>query len=378
MDDEFDVLIALPAEIAAAEEAGPDGRSDPDLAPLLLALKDARMEAREAERHATSDQSVPLLLSGQAHWAQIVRDAPDYLRRSKDIDVATWLVEAAVRLYGFAGLAASMETLAALVTRFWDMGAHPQLSDTTEPEDRTAPLTALNGAERPGTLIQPVRLLAFTRGGGETYAYWQFEAALALQRLADREARERRIEQGAISLDMFVQSLLGTPAENLRALYGHVQAAFAAHQRIQAHLRAALGDGAPPGSFITGLLEGLIGCLTGHASHVDFTAGPAVAAEAAAGATAGGAGGEGSGPLVTGGISSRAAALDQVLQIADYFERQEPNGLVALSLREVVRRARLPLLELLDELIPGADPRREFLMRAGVRVVEPSRDDDRY
>ena len=371
MDDELQELAELLAHIMDASDAGDDGRSDPALQVAFARLKDARMEAREAERHASGDSAAPLLQAGLGHWALIGREAPDYLRRSKDIDVVCWLLEALVRLYGWPGLAMGMQLVAALVERFWETGAHPALSDDVTSEDRVAALVALNGIDRPGTLIQPVSMLPITQGSGESYAYWHYEAALALGRIADREARERRIAAGAVSVDLFVQNLLATNATSLKTLFDHAEQTLAAYQQLQASLRRALGDDAPSGSFITALLEGIISCLLGQATHVTFR--PVVQeisddpdGEAA---TEGGSTGR-------GGLTSRAAALDRVLEVADFFDRQEPNGLIGLSLREVVRRARLPLVDLLSELIPADDPRREFLMRAGIRTEEPRRDDN--
>ena len=363
MDDDLETLEALAAHLGASEDAGEDGRISGELAALFGRLKDARTEAREAERHAAGEDTVPMLQAGAGHWSVIVRDAPEYLRRSKDIDVAAWLLEASVRLHGFAGVAIGMRILSLLVMRFWHQGAWPRLSDEVTGEDRTAPLTALNGIDRPGTLIQPVSMLAITAGQGEHYAYWQYEAALALGRLADKEARDRRISAGAVSSDMFVQSLLGTPASELKRIFDQVEQALADFRAMQAMLRNDLGDDAPPGSFILGLLEGISNCLLTQATHVTFRPPPeADVSTMDEVAVEGMAGERGHGTAMT-----RSMALDRVHEIADWFERHEPNGLVGISLREVVRRARLPLIELLSELIPADDSRRDFLLRAGIR-----------
>ena len=61
------------------------------------------------------------------------------------------------------------------------------------------------------------------------------------------------------------------------------------------------------------------------------------------------------------------AIITALLRIADYFAEAEPQSLVARRLREVVRRGRLPLEDLLAELLPDVSQRSLFLQRAGVR-----------
>ena len=65
--------------------------------------------------------------------------------------------------------------------------------------------------------------------------------------------------------------------------------------------------------------------------------------------------------------SSREDALGMILALAEYFEQREPQSPIGLSLREVVRRGRLPLESLLSELLPDAASRTLFLQRAGIR-----------
>ena len=51
-------------------------------------------------------------------------------------------------------------------------------------------------------------------------------------------------------------------------------------------------------------------------------------------------------------VRTREDAFRALLQVADYFKRTEPHSPVAYSLEQAVRWGRMPLPELLTELIP--------------------------
>ena len=75
--------------------------------------------------------------------------------------------------------------------------------------------------------------------------------------------------------------------------------------------------------------------------------------------------------MVLGKISSRADALRAVTAAAEYFERFEPHAPMGATLREVDRRARMTMADLLEELIPDSDTRETFYWRSGIRPPKP-------
>jgi type VI secretion system protein ImpA len=112
-------------------------------------------------------------------------------------------------------------------------------------------------------------------------------------------------------------------------------------------------------------LRAIAQALETRVGHLFVEAKPAEAEAAAEDGAAPVAGNGASMPR--GGPSGRSEALNAILQIADFFERTEPQSIVAGSLRDVVRRAKLPLNDLLLELLPEDDARLRFLLRAGIR-----------
>ncbi|MDD3445831.1 MAG: hypothetical protein PHS60_10500 [Zavarzinia sp.] len=59
-------------------------------------------------------------------------------------------------------------------------------------------------------------------------------------------------------------------------------------------------------------------------------------------------------------------------QIADFFRRTEPHSPVSYTLQDVVRRARLPLPELMAELLGDDGTRRQFFANAGYKLPDES------
>lgn len=362
MAEDLSDLIALTAAIRSRTDSGPDGRTDDALGTQLLAIKDARMDARDADRQAQEGSGEDLAMAGQAAWTRIFDAGTDYLGQSADLEVAAWVCEAALRLYGFAGLAQGMALLDALVETLWERGLYPALEDDGQIEDRVAPLVGLNGADRPGALVQAMKIQPLTTQGDLPLAYWHYEAALALGRLTDEDVRRRRIDSGTVPLEAFAASMVREAPTRLKALHAALTTGARHYSALSTRLQSLCGADAPPSSFIAKQFEGLISCLETQATHVSFEDEPEevaapVAAEAAVNSDA---------PAARHTAMTRERALQQVLDLADWFDSNEPNGMAAPALREAVRRARLPLKALLAELIPSEDSRREFLMRAGL------------
>jgi predicted component of type VI protein secretion system len=75
---------------------------------------------------------------------------------------------------------------------------------------------------------------------------------------------------------------------------------------------------------------------------------------------------------------NRERALATLLEVAAFFDRNEPQSIIGDSLRHVVRRANLSAVELLAELLPDGEQRALFLLRAGIGPGEGGGNDDGY
>ncbi len=339
---------------------GKDFRADVDPESPYLTLKDLRADARRSEREVVSSgeaDSAPLL-AALTEWSEICVLADRVLReQSKDLEVACWYCEGLVRTAGFSGLAQGLDLLARLVETFWDDGLFPH-EDEDGLETRIAPLAGLIGRGVAGSLVQPIKLLPLTdRADGSPAALWTIEMAFSPVRGESQEARDRQHEQ----IDAMVSAVTRSSPDFLRAVRRDVGQALENLARLMqaVDLRAQVGGFASQVSEPLNAIAALLDDRVGHLFQPEL----AVSADDDQAGDAAAAPGSGT----RNGLNRREDALAQLTLVAEFFERTEPQSLVASSLREVVRRAKLPLAELIFELLPEDMQRRDFLMRAGIR-----------
>jgi len=86
------------------------------------------------------------------------------------------------------------------------------------------------------------------------------------------------------------------------------------------------------------------------------------------------------GGFVSGKITRREDALKAIAAAADFFLEHEPLSPLGATLREVDRRARMSLHNLLNELIPDESARRDFYWRSGIKppMDEEDQNSDDY
>ncbi len=360
---DFDRLLA---DIPGDNPAGVDLRLDYSPEAVYRLLKDARAAARAAERAVVWEDDTTE--SQRADWGPISDIAPQVLaEQSKDLEIAAWLVEALVRSDGFAGLRDGFRLVRELAERFWDQ-LYP-LPDEDGLITRVAPLAGLNGVEGEGALVAPVNAIAITSGGEGPYRFSDYRQALELERIEDPDKRAQRVAQGALTIRAFEKSALLTPAEFYRALLDDLGECIEEFGKLDAVMEEKCGKDdtgyplAPPSSNIRNLLND---CL----DTVQTIAKPILEAAAA---------GEGDGAMVPadgagggrpGQIRTREDAFRALLQVADFFKHTEPHSPVSYALEQAVRWGRMPLPELLSELVPETATRDQIFKLIGIRPEE--------
>ena len=377
MDDDIDLEGLLAPVEGAPTPVGEDLRLAVDASNFFL-LKDLRAEARTSEREAAAspEAETPVLDAGARKWAELAELAVRLLRtQTKDLEIASWLCEALTRLQGFAGLAAGLELTLALLERYWEDGVYPS-EDEDGVETRIAPVGGLLGLSGAAALLQPVKLLPISDRDKDV-ALWSLEAALAPLPGGggeDGEARERLVARRAERLEAVRQAVARSTPDFLRATYASISSALETLEGLAAASDRVAGTG----RFGLQVAEPLRNILDFYKEQVPaLFAAPATGAGAPGDgvAVAGAVGGQaGGGAPGAGGIAGREDAYAAVLRIADWFEAAEPQSLTARGLRDVVRRGRLPLEQLLAELLPDGEQRVLFLQRAGVRAAEEAQE----
>ncbi len=355
---DFEKLLA---PIAGEKATGGDPRANSSPTSPYYAIKDARSAARAAERQLLMDEQS----GANPDWRPVLQHGLKALStEAKDLEIAAYVVEALVRLQGFPGLRDGFRLIRELVEKYWD-DLYP-LPDEEGIETRIAPLTGLNGEGAEGTLISPINNVPLTEGGSTgPFAQLHYQQAGAIAQLADEEAREKRIAQGQVSMDVFERAVSETPGPffvNLVEDLNHCQEEFA---KATAVLDEKCGAKAPPTSDIRAALTACLDTVQSVARDKLAAAEPSAEGEAEAGAAGDGAP---SGPA--GPIKSREDAFRSLLKVADFFRRTEPHTPVSYALEQAVRWGRMTLPELMAELLPDDSARKDYFKQVGIRTQE--------
>jgi type VI secretion system protein ImpA len=290
--------------VSSAQPCGEDLAFSPEM--------DAVNRARQAD-DPSIEQGAWVTTLKEADWKFVAKRCAELIEtRSKDLQLAVWLAEAAVKTDGLAGLAPSLRLLAALCERYWDE-VHP-LPDEDGHERRIGNLAWI--AARIAPLVKEVPLAP-----GVTMMAWEAARARGPEAVAELEAARAKAPSGT-------RQALATAAEECLA-------ALAEMERVADDRLGA--DGPSFG--------------TARAALRDFSD---LAAPAGAAAPAQVAAAPGAAPLpvvvaasavrvVEGPLQSREQALAQLRAVAEFFRRSEPHSPVAYLAEKAARWGEQPL-----------------------------------
>ena len=193
--------------------------------------------------------------------------------------------------------------------------------------------------------------------------------------MEDPEQRARRIDQGAVTMDQFERAIAAAGDSQLADIIDDLEEALEEvlllDQMLEERCDVA-SDGertAPPFGNIRRALQECIETV-----KMFYT--PAEAEQS------GEAGSDGNGLVVAGGGGmamatasqgmTREEAFSLLLKVADYFKKTEPHSPLSYSLQQVVRWGRMPLPELLTELIRDESERERLFTRVGLPLDNSS------
>jgi type VI secretion system protein ImpA len=355
----------LTAPVADGAPTGADIRADQTPGSLYYRIKDARNAARSVERQLLLD---PESVTSAPDWSAVTKLAPEILAsKGKDLEVVAWYVEGLLRKEGFAGLRDGFRLARELVEKHWD-GLYPT-PDEEGVRTRVAPISGLNGEDAEGTLIAPIRSVPLTGGrASRILGPWEYEKAAELERLADADEKERRVAAGAITMQQFEAAVRESGAEFYRTLFADLEGARQEFEKLGTVLDEKCGEAAPPKSNVREALEKYGDTLKFVArAYLEQPAadGAAAGADGAAAGPGGGGGAGGGGPLRT-----REDAFRQLEAVSEFFRRTEPHSPLSYTLEQAVRWGRMPLPDLLAELIPDDGTRGAVFRLTGIRPPE--------
>lgn len=372
------VLDLEPMLQAIAEDnaSGVDLREDPSPVSSYYQIKDARNAARADERQGLFGGVIQH--TEAERWRPIVQMAPKVIgAEAKDLEIASFLIEALARTDGFAGLRDGFRLARELVERFWD-DVHP-MPDEYGMETRVAPLSGLNGSGGQGVLLSPIARIPLTQSADHgPFATWNIDQAIEIDRL-DSAKKAERIGSGGADMEEVRQAVSGTPVEFFVQTLEDIDEAIAEWNALGAALEERAGSDSPSTSNVREALESARGRIRHIAEGVLPVAmdepEPAADAPAEADAQPGAAPAAAAAPArAPGEVATREEALKAMAQIAEFFRRTEPHSPIPFLLERAVRWGRTPLPDLLAELIPDQGARTTFNTLTGVQSPDASGD----
>lgn len=163
-----------------------------------------------------------------ADFVQVIKLGEDaLLKKTKDLQIAAWLIEAWIYRSGLPGLISGLHLVQGLVERFWDT-LYPEL-DEGDAEPRAAPLEWVGSYFDPSKGSSPIlalRRIPLTKTGFDSFIY-QESRKIGYEREVDgnearTKARQQAIKEQKIVPEEFDKDFEATP----KAFYKKLESDF--------------------------------------------------------------------------------------------------------------------------------------------------------
>ncbi|MGI9282641.1 MAG: type VI secretion system protein TssA [Endozoicomonas sp.] len=372
-------IDSLLEPISDDQPQGEDIREDRSPTSDYYTIKDARNAARATERGGLFDADSRA--EALAEWHPVLNKGKEILsQKSKDIEVACWMIEAAVRLHGFNGLRDSLIVLRRLIDNFWD-DLYPE-PDEDGIETKVAAITGLNGDGNEGTLLAPIRNCAISEDSSmDAFSFFKYQQVYDASKIAEEEKRADRYEEIGLTLEEVERTVSTTADQFYLDLVDDIETCNEEFKLLTEKLSELCGYDAPPSSQITSLLDEVLRTVrflcqeilaraqaqaesqqTVESSESETDSGVSVEQVSGHSVTV-------QHSFVAGGeITNREQALDQLKKISDYFRLYEPQSPLPDGIDRLVRWGRMTVAELMMELMPEENSRGLFSQLTGVAM----------
>ena len=284
----------------------------------------------------------------RADWATVETICVEALtKRSKDLQIASWLFESWLHLYGFAGVTNGLQLLAGLCEQFWDH-LHPAL-DGTDLEARIAPIDWIE--QRLSLKLKQIPLTIPNESSHECYSYVDWESACHFENLAmkDPHALQEALAKINPSVATFRAAVAATDRSFYVELLADLENAINACAWFEEILDQKFGKEAPS---LRQIKDGLFGSLQliSQDLHTRLEEIETMA--------------EGEEQEFSNGVSepefelwssgpirNRADAYRRLSEAADYLLRTEPHSPTPYLVKRAVEWGTMTLPELLQQIV---------------------------
>ena len=373
----------LLAPISESQPCGMSKETSEDLA-LLNAFANVQREGETARKIEKTRVEIELMDSlsraekirhsagrsddpkKDTNWPAIAAQCLDILKaQSKDTRIVSWLIEASMRSAGFKGLSESLDFTAGLVDRYGT-----QLFPLDE-DDELYALGFLDKLNQSSSLIDGLGRIPIRQGSRIGYA--SKVIARHMQGLAEDKRSELQ-ETGLMLYDDIEGEIKATATEVKKEFLDAISDALESAKRLNQALASKSGSANLGFSRIANEIKTiqdwfieLAGDVfvgynqtesTGDASESGGDNTPSQAATVSNKvATA---------VAKAGTIQSREDALGSLIRVANFFRKTEPHSPVSYALEQAVRWGKMPLPELLKDLVQNTEVRGEVFRRLGI------------
>ena len=364
-------IAKLTAEIPGDTPVGPNLKDDPE----YFEIKGLRRSAQRAEsrlRDAWEKEGLE-----EPDWKSLWSQSRPFLQdRSKDLWVAAWLTEAALRIHGFAGLRDGFRLLNLLIAKYWEVGLNPQPELGDSAETIISQIVGLNES-----LAMPI---AEVKIAGD-FNSLDYDTAVSVDQETDPDERQVRIDQGATTMEEFKQAVSQVSPDKFTELFEDICECIDALKELSdtmdEHCRVKESEDDDEGRSIapswSSTLDVIDDCkrrIINIAPHVEVAADVSDETDGGEGAGQIATVNSGVGPAIgSGAVATREEAFQLLERVANFFEKTEPQSPVPYQLRRAVRWGRMPLEQWLKEVM-AEDGRSELFNMVGIKVENA--DDD--
>ncbi len=331
---------------------------------------DSLQEAR-SEDNPTLPQGIWARGLKKANWNEVYSICFEALEnRSKDLQIATWMLESLVHLYGFEGVREGLKLIKGMVEKFWDENLYPEIVEG-DPEGRLAPMVWLN--EKLSLQLKMLPITMPQSSDSYPYTYSDWENANRLEKIAVKEKRtiEKADLEGKATRAKFLGSVMFSPPIFYKRLYGNLKASLELVEDINSHLDEKCGKEAPSFGQFKETLENILMLVNNFLKEkgedeerveqeTDKAGEEQVSGQEIADTK----------PVLSLSIKSRAEAYALLTAAADYLLIHEPHSPAPHLVKRAVSWGRMTLTELLQELIADDSDLKQIFKLLGLKVLE--------
>ncbi|WP_410497876.1 type VI secretion system protein TssA [Chitinibacter sp. S2-10] len=348
-------ILDLTSLLAPISPDSPSGQ-DVSFEPVIDEIKEARRA--DADYLSQGDWKTEVK---SADWPAAKRLAIEVLSsRSKDLQVAVWLVEALSNQHGFAGAAEGFALLDGLLQQFWP-SLHPEL-DGDDAELRIGRLVWLEN-NLPLTLRQIPVTGPYGESKGFGWVRWQESRDVDNLARQNEDAFKQALKEGKINSEIWVSAVNQTPAAFYQSLATDSQAALEACKQLAKTVDEKFGYDAPSLAQTIETLSNVVkvviklagekGVMSSpegepavvESSVTDGELAPAVVQQA---------------NVRAGPPTTREEALRRLNEIAEFYRTTEPHSPVSYLVDKAVRWGNMRLDEWIREVVRDDSTRRNL------------------